>query len=230
MPDFGRGIGGAVEGAAIGSAFPGLGTVIGGVAGFLGGLFGGESEEEVRQRRKKELVNNLIKARADALRREHLLQAGQAGYARQAGAERAAASGRTGADAEAFILPAEGNAISTIGNDILNTEQRYDNMLYNVENEFADRPIEPNAWDYLKEGGKALAEEKLNQDYIDTQRKAPIGTTTTTTPSALSESSVSDGGSLSLDEGAIESYGENPWEPTKRRTRQPLDNMLSPQD
>jgi hypothetical protein len=224
MGDFGEATGGAVSGATTGMVFGGpVGAAIGGGLGFLGGLFGGDSEEETRQKRKKELIANLLKARTEAIKRQHLLQAGQAGYSRQAAAERAAAGGRTGGDAEAMILPAEGRAIQTIGDDTIKLEQSYDNMLYNVESDFADRPIPPSPWDYIKEGGKAFAQEKLNENYINALKNAPMGGGTAggnaAAPSGLSNSTVSSGGNLMLDESAVQDYEKNPWAPMKKKAQ-----------
>lgn len=132
---------------------------------FIKGLFG--SGEDERKRRHEQLIAEYNQAHANAIQRQHIASAGRIGQARQAAAERAAALGRTG-DAEAFILPAEQQAEDIGSREMADINTMYDRERLAIEQQFADRPIEPGPLDYLGEGIASFAELQSGEQMVKT--------------------------------------------------------------
>ena len=180
MPDWGGvaggALGGAETGASIGSIIPGIGTAIGAgigaVVGAIPGLFG-ESEEEIRAKRKNELLKQIAAIRAQAIRTGITQLADvttrQAANVRQAAAQRAASLGRTG-QAESFIAPGEqatmAGGSAAAREYMTDVNKRFAPYEVGAEEQYANRPIQPNISDYLQRIGATAMRYKQNEDWL----------------------------------------------------------------
>ena len=180
MPDWGGvaggALGGAETGASIGSIIPGIGTAIGAgigaVVGAIPGLFG-ESEEEIQAKRKNELLKQIAAIRAQAIRTGITQLADvttrQAANVRQAAAQRAASLGRTG-QAESFIAPGEqatmAGGSAAAREYMTDVNKRFAPYEVGAEEQYANRPIQPNISDYLQRIGATAMRYKQNEDWL----------------------------------------------------------------
>ena len=177
--DLGYAATGAAEGAAIGGP---IGAAIGGIGGLFAGLFGGEDPEEERQQRFNQLLAAYNQARTNTINRQSALTRGNIGESRQAAGERAAAMGKTGSAAEAYIKPAAQEAMDIGEKENADINNRYDMMTANATADFENRPIEPSAADYLLEAGGQAAQYAQGQKMIDVY-KSGYGANKTPAPS-----------------------------------------------
>lgn len=172
--DWGRTFGSVATGAAAGSAIaPGIGTAIGGTIGFLTGLFGTKDYEAERRQRYEEWIRRIEQLRTKRLSMGNLDIAkgifGAVGEARLAAKQRAYAGGH-GGNVERYIAPAEARTgAATAG--VFERFQRetnadFDRARLQAEGEFASRPIEPGASEYLTGIGENIASYKLASDAI----------------------------------------------------------------
>ncbi len=143
------------EGAAVGFA---LGGPLGAGIGALAGLFGGSDPEEERQKRYQELLASYNAARERTLQRLGGRTQAYISEARGAAAQRAAAGGRTGAAAEAFILPSAQGAMDMGEREQEAVNNQFEMLNAQAARDFADRPIEPSTADYLVSAGSGVAE------------------------------------------------------------------------
>jgi len=190
MPDWGGvaggALGGAETGASIGSIIPGIGTAIGAgigaVVGAIPGLFG-ESEEEIQAKRKNELLKQIAAIRAQAIRTGITQLADvttrQAANVRQAAAQRAASLGRTG-QAESFIAPGEqatmAGGSAAAREYMTDVNKRFAPYEVGAEEQYANRPIQPNISDYLQRIGATAMRYKQNEDWLRELSRAAIPT------------------------------------------------------
>jgi len=142
------------QGAAIGTAIaPGIGTAIGGGVGFLAGLFGGGDDEEERQKRFKEFLGMLGKEKRRRQIEAFKQSSGQIQQATAGAARRARAGGK---DAEDAIIPAATSGARVASENVRQSTAGIDQQIIDAHRDFADRPIEPNALDYLVQAGGAV--------------------------------------------------------------------------
>lgn len=144
-------------------------------AGLVNNMLSGGSAERERQARMQRLLQQIAQQRASTLAagsREIVKGTeSSAGVARQAAARRAAAAGVSGANAESYVLPGESNAYNR-GTDALEnftteTNRTFDRAALNAEADFADRPIAPDASDYLMEIGSGALKFGQDREYLD---------------------------------------------------------------
>jgi hypothetical protein len=200
--------------------FPFAAVALGLQGASLASKFFGKSDEQKRQDRYNDLLKSGEKdyreAKSRALARVQKLGAGQIANSRQSAMRRAAAAGR-GGEAESFILPAQQGAMDTMQRTEANTEQHYDDQWLDFKSsigkDFADRPIEPDAFDYISEGLGQGANYMQQRDFIDAMNKyegGNAGTTTTGTPTVgttqLPKSALSFNGYEEYESGAT-GYG-----------------------
>lgn len=152
------------QGAGVGFSIGGpIGGAIGGVIGGIAGLFGGGDDEAERRKRFNTFLAQLAASRRNrsievARQTSGMIQQATAGAGRRARA--------SGGDAEDAILGAQQNA-ARIGSSAMDEALRpYEEMKMNAQADFADRPIEPNALDYISEGAGAFAQVFQNDRYI----------------------------------------------------------------
>ncbi len=147
---------------------------IGGLAaqgvGVLGKLFGGNAEQE-RQNRVRSIREFLARKKAEAVQLAAKRNAGMMANSRQAAMTRAAAAGRSG-EAESYILPAEYRASQVASENVDRAVAPYNQAEMNVEQDFANRPIEPGAFDYLGELGSIAADYGVQNEAVNAMRPA----------------------------------------------------------
>jgi len=139
----------------------------------LESLFG-QSPDDERKARYRKLVGSYREAHDRAIKRSVTRTAGYVGGARQAAAERAAATGRT-PNAESYILPAEQRAQQVGTEDLNRVNEFYDTQELGIERDFADRPIAPNLFDYGKEALGTFGEMLSNDKLVDAVRQPGAG-------------------------------------------------------
>jgi len=218
MPNLQGGISGAAGGAGVGSLFGPVGAGVGAGVGFLAGLFGSKSAEQESQERADQVRQYLARLRLENRQAKlKVLKEGterlgkfggtQIALARGSAAERSAALGRYG-DAEPAVLAAEQQA-STQANRLLGdfqatTEREFENrdlalsmQGLGIEQDFANRPMQPGVGDYLLGIGKEAFTFSQNQEMMKTQREtAPTSSTAVIKP-ATASFSVNGGPSMS---------------------------------
>lgn len=200
------GVGAAAGAYALaGASFGPLGAGIGAGIGLLTGLFGGgETEEDVRQQRKAELMKKIAQFRLEGTQRLLTATRGQVQNARQAAAERAAAEGRSG-QVESFIAPVEGRVARAGNESLARFQTASDQQALGVEEDFSNRPIQldPSITDYLTTIGGAGLQYAQNKEYLDTMKSmyaSPKTGGTTVTTGMPSETPGAGGPSGRMDE------------------------------
>ena len=160
MPNVGSVFQGGAAGAGIGWAVGGpVGAGIGAGIGLLGGLFGGgDDPEEISAERFREYLKFLSEEKkkeiattmpALAKMTSGLIQQASAGATRRATAEGDVAS------KESYVLPAV-SRVARAGSDtqakaLMDIEGKYSSAAMGMAGQYAMRPQEATAWDYLME-------------------------------------------------------------------------------
>lgn len=152
------------KGAAIGSAFPGGALIGGGIGALAGLLFGGDDEDE-RNERFQEYMNILTNARRKTVADTSKTFSGVTANATSDARRRAGAAGRQ-SNAEDYILPAEGQGMRAYAEALRKAVAPFDEEFLSANREFAGRPIEPNALDYLSEAGDAVSDIFQNEKLL----------------------------------------------------------------
>lgn len=138
--------------------------VIPSALGALGSIF--NDEEGEREKRYRRYLDIIHKMKQQDIERATKRTSGLIAGARQAALARAAAAGRTG-ESESYILPAEQGAMRE-GNIALDRAiQPYNEQELNVEQDYANRPIQPGFGDFLSEAGGAVGNYLQNRRYLD---------------------------------------------------------------
>lgn len=170
----------AVQGFTLSGGNP-LGALAGFGVGLLEGVFG-EDEFETRERRKRELSEQIRRLKTEAIQRFQAdvskQTAGAVGGARQAAARRAAAMGRE-ENVESIIAPLEQNIFSQASRlrsgGLREIEDRFANIEAQIESDYAGRPIEPSIGDAMTELGQGVigyqAAEKAAKAQSDFQNR-----------------------------------------------------------
>lgn len=181
---------GAGTGAALGSIIPGVGTAIGAGVGATIGLVSGlvsPSDEEVRSQRISELVKKYNEMRNKALAEgTQKISKQTTGAKSQNSAAIARRAGAAGASVdEANILTSNRNVdvagANAIEDFVLNTNNKYDDLIANAEYQGAAAPIEPNAVDVLETISGPAMQYAQNSEYLNTLKT--LGGVTGTKPS-----------------------------------------------
>lgn len=161
-------VGGASTGAGLGSFFgpPGtaIGAGIGAGVGLISGLFS-QSDEEIRKQRYDDMVKRLNELRSRGAERINKFRSSGISRMEQGAARRALAMGQSG-ESDSLALP----GVSQIETQASDSMSRYmdaiDAQKIAAEQDFANRPIEPNVSDYLMELGNTGLSYMQNQEYI----------------------------------------------------------------
>lgn len=166
------------EGFAIGSSLGGpIGGAIGGGIGAIGGLLFGKSDEEIRNEHFQQFLNVLAADRKKKIEETGKQFSGMVQQASSNARRRAGAAGRQD-NAEDYILPAQGQATRAYGDALRAALEPFDTAKLNAEAEFAGRPIEPGAMDYLAAGAGQYANYMQENKLIEALSKNPSGAVT----------------------------------------------------
>lgn len=170
---------GALKGAGTGYTVGGpVGAAIGGGIGFLTGLFS-PSEDSIRQERFQQFLRILAKLKGDAVQQAFQRASGLMQQATSGARRRAGAAG-IGANAEDLILPAQGQAARIGGQMVSDVSHSFDQERLRAEADFQNRPIEPDALDYLTEAAGVVAQQFNFEKYLKTLSTPNTPTTAST--------------------------------------------------
>ena len=160
------------KGAGIGYGIAGpVGAGVGGGIGMLAGLlFGGDDDDE-RNENFQEYMNILTNARRKTVADTSKTFSGVTANATSDARRRAGAAGRQ-SNAEDYILPAEGQGMRAYAEALRKAVAPFDEEFLSANREFAGRPIEPNALDYLSEAGDAVSDIFQNEKLLNATKES----------------------------------------------------------
>lgn len=146
----------------------------------IGSIFGGNAAENERKSRYLQYLSLIHRLKQEDLLATNKRNAGLIGNARQAALTRYAGGGGDPADAESAVLGAEQGAMTLGSQNVQDVLSHYRGLEAGAGADFANRPIEANAGDYLAEGAGALGGYYQNDKYLDMMQKYGTGGGTAT--------------------------------------------------